>query len=165
MKLNLGSWENPMDGYVNIDILPLDGVDKVCDLNKLPWPFPDESVDYVRAVFIVEHLDKLSKREIVGEIARVMKPGAEAEVVVPCAGQPLALQSLQHAHSFYLDSFEPSYAQPYFDVIERRIGMFASQKRFGGIVRLPFVRPLRLLIRVLARLGAVTTLRFYLRRR
>jgi len=121
MKVNLGSYKYPLPGYVNVDICRWDGVDVVADLNKLPWPFATGSVDEVRAVDILEHLGKLSKVESVGELARIVKPGGIATVRVPCSSHPWAWASLQHAHAFQYNSFERSYAQPWFDVVSAHV--------------------------------------------
>lgn len=108
-KLNLGSYLFPIEGYHNVDILKWKGVDEVVDLNQIPWPWKDGTFDHVRAVDIVEHLGKLTKLEIIGEIARVTRPGGTVLIRVPCENHPWAWSSLQHAHAFQYNSFEPSF--------------------------------------------------------
>lgn len=116
MKLNLGSYQYPLAGFHNVDLLPWDGVDEIVDLNHLPWPWEDGQFEHVRAVDILEHLGKLTKVEIVGELARVTKLGGTVKVRVPCESHPWAWASIQHAHAFQYNSFEESYAQPWFSV-------------------------------------------------
>lgn len=41
-KLNLGCGKDIKAGYVNLDIVKLDGVYVVWDVNKLPLPFKKE---------------------------------------------------------------------------------------------------------------------------
>lgn len=57
IKLNLGCGPHIADGYVNVDIVPLPGVDLVADLDQ-PWPWPDGSVAEILASHLFEHVDK-----------------------------------------------------------------------------------------------------------
>ena len=81
MKLNLGCGKNPKEGFVNIDYKPGEGVDIVYDLNVLPLDFEDNSVDFVLASYIFEHLKEWT--EMVKEIHRILKPGGFLKVRVP----------------------------------------------------------------------------------
>lgn len=148
-KLNLGSYIYPREGYVNVDIEDFPGVDIKHDLNRVPWPFPDDCFDFVRAVDIIEHLGELTKVEIVNEIARITKPAGAVHIRVPNVFHHNALASLQHAHAFFINSFEPSYAQPHFRVI----GVWAI---------LPYRFPYRELIRFMLRRGWIETIEFTL---
>ena len=55
MKLNLGSAERRLDGFLTVDIDPVYKPDFVADLTKV-WPWPDNSVDEVYAKDVFEHL-------------------------------------------------------------------------------------------------------------
>lgn len=57
MRLNLGCGEEILDGYVNCDLLDLPGVDVVHNLMNFPYPFEDESAEYIKAKDLIEHLD------------------------------------------------------------------------------------------------------------
>lgn len=63
-----------------MDIVP--PADVIADLTK-PWPWPESSVDEVRAHDIFEHLP--DKRHTMNELYRVLKPNATAIVEIPCA--------------------------------------------------------------------------------
>ena len=91
-KLNLGCSNvyksEPDVEWINLDIY--DGgdiygkkvkVDVVWDLNNYPWPFEDNSLDYVHAWAIIEHLD--SPIKAMAEIKRILKPTGTALVRVP----------------------------------------------------------------------------------
>lgn len=158
MKLNLGSYLFPLEGYHNVDILAWKGVDEVADLNRLPWPWKDGTFSEVRAYDIIEHLGKLTKVEIMSELARITRPGGLVSIRVPSMYHPSSLQSLQHAHVFYLDSFERNYAQPHFELVSRSVSL-----NYGGR-EIPFRSPLRLPIRLLGRLGMLHTITFELRK-
>ena len=55
-KLNLGSGRNVKKGFVNVDIHKYEGVDKAFDFEKFPYPFKDNTFDYVETVQVMEHL-------------------------------------------------------------------------------------------------------------
>lgn len=57
IKLNLGCGPSTAEGFVNVDIVPLPGVDLVADLDQ-PWPWADDSVSYIVASHLFEHVDK-----------------------------------------------------------------------------------------------------------
>ena len=154
--LNLGSWTRPAVGAWNVDAVAWPGVDEVVDLNKLPWPWKGGQWDEIRAVDILEHLGKLTKTEIVSELARISRIGATLTVRVPAATHIIALQSIQHAHVFYLDSFATDYAQPYFLCRKREVSFLANR------ITLPFVRPWRPIFRFLGRLGLIYCITFHL---
>ena len=158
MRINLGSYIYPLSGYVNVDIERWDGVDVVYDLSKLPWPFDDGVAQHIRAVDILEHLGKLTKVEAVGELARITRKGGTVEIRVPLCTNAISLQSLQHAHAFYIDSFQNSYVQPWFELESRSISFFK------GRLDVPFVTPLHHLMRVLCRLGFGYCITFQLRK-
>lgn len=58
IKLDIGGGDNSQPGYVNIDIRPLKGVDIVHDLQKFPWPLPNESVGFAMCSHLIEHFPK-----------------------------------------------------------------------------------------------------------
>ena len=79
MRLNLGCGQDYQEGYTNVDI------EGECDikhnLNKYPYPFKDESVDFILASHIIEHLDEPIK--FVEECYRILKKEKVLEIVVP----------------------------------------------------------------------------------
>jgi hypothetical protein len=108
VKLNLGCCDRHMEGYLNVDIA--EPADRIVDLNA-PWPWPDSSVDEVRALDIVEHIGDcqhvgnthclhccymtvnpvlrhpLGRIHFINELHRVMKPGAIAILETPDAAR------------------------------------------------------------------------------
>lgn len=56
---------------VNLDLLPLPGVDVVWNLNERPWPFESESFDSIEADNVIEHVDDLIG--FVEECHRILK--------------------------------------------------------------------------------------------
>ena len=85
MKLNMGCGNKKVDGYVNVDLSPACHPDVVCDLEVLPWPWPDNSIEAVRFNHCLEHLGQDSRvfLGIMKELYRVCEDGAEIEINVP----------------------------------------------------------------------------------
>ena len=58
MKLHVGCGTNKLEGWVNIDAVPDCAPDLVHNLS-LPLPYPDLSVDELKAEGVLEHFDKM----------------------------------------------------------------------------------------------------------
>jgi ubiquinone/menaquinone biosynthesis C-methylase UbiE len=91
-----------MPGFVNVDLVPGAGVDEVADLRR-PWPWPDGSIDYIRAWNIIEHLpDKILT---MNEMYRVLVPGGAAEISVRTTDGLGAFQDPMHISFWNRRSF------------------------------------------------------------
>ena len=101
MKLNLGCCDVILADYVNVDRSPRPGV-IVADLN-LPWPWPTNSVEAIRAFDVIEHL--INKIHTMNELWRVLKPGGEVRIVVPTTDGPGAWQDPTHVSFWNRRSF------------------------------------------------------------
>lgn len=95
-KLNLGCGETKKNGYINVDWSPLNNPDIVHDLNTLPYPFEDNSFDYIEIFHVLEHLDK--PFAIMREIHRLLKPNGILHVKVPHFSR--GFTHAEHAHGF-----------------------------------------------------------------
>ena len=108
MKLNLGCGLRHRDGWVNVDSEAACRPDRVVDLEALPWPFPDDSVDEVHMSHVLEHLGARTAvfLGIFRELYRICRPGARIEIKVPHPRhdaflidpthvRPITLQTLQ----------------------------------------------------------------------
>ena len=81
MRLNLGCGSDRLDGFVNVDLVNLHGVDVVHDLDVLPWPFDDDSVEGIVAQDVFEHVaDPVG---FMTESHRVLEPGRDLAIRVP----------------------------------------------------------------------------------
>lgn len=78
-KLNLGCGKDYRQGFVNIDAAK--PCDLIHDLNEFPYPFKDNSVDFILASHILEHLKEPEK--FFGEIWRILKPEGILKIKVP----------------------------------------------------------------------------------
>lgn len=85
MKLNLGCGSDRRPGWVNVDKYPAAEPDQVVDLERLPWPWPDDAAEAVLLRHVLEHLGRDTEvyLGIVKELWRVCRPGATVEIVVP----------------------------------------------------------------------------------
>jgi len=83
MKLNLGCGNDYRQGYVNIDIRPEVNPDMVLDLEQIPYPFDDESVEEILAFDIIEHFPFNKIRSIVNEWYRILKKGGILKIRTP----------------------------------------------------------------------------------
>lgn len=85
MKLNLGCGGTKLDGYTNLDKYKVFEPDVQHDLEKCPWPFKDNSVSYIMAHHIFEHLGETPTKfmKILKEIYRISEPNAILDIRVP----------------------------------------------------------------------------------
>jgi SAM-dependent methyltransferase len=78
-NLYIGGAGSFVDGYVNIDIMALPGVDIVANAEKLP--FPGNLFQRVECDAVLEHVE--NPELVMQEIERVLAPGGYAHIVVP----------------------------------------------------------------------------------
>lgn len=81
MKLNLGSGNDIKEGFINIDIRELPGVDLVSDIRKLPY-LP-ESIDEINAYDVLEHFSFKETVYILKYWISFLKPGGLIIIRVP----------------------------------------------------------------------------------
>lgn len=100
MRLNLGCGKAKIPDWTNVDLVAAVEPDQVVDLEKLPWPWPDDSVDGVRMMHVLEHLGATRDAYlgIIKELYRVCKDGAEVLIAVP-----------HPRHDFFL--FDPTHVR------------------------------------------------------
>lgn len=106
MKLNLGCGSKIMEGYRNFDLYPVNDMVEFLDLNKLPLPFADNSIDEIVLCHVLEHLS-CNPFNFISECRRILKPGGVLNVTLP--GYSYRLEHERGFHtSGYLDClYEP----------------------------------------------------------
>jgi hypothetical protein len=89
-----------MEGFVGMDILPLEGVDIVHNWNDMPWPLPDESVVLAIASHVVEHVNPADGHFLrwMDEVWRIMVPGGEFAIACPHGSSQGMLQDPTHCN-------------------------------------------------------------------
>ena len=106
-KLNLGCGKKIKEGYVNADITPFEGVEKIFDFNVFPYPFSDSEFDEILADNVLEHLDDIPM--IMKELHRIAKSGGVVRIIVPYYNCYGAYNDITHKHYFSHLAFEPFY--------------------------------------------------------
>ncbi len=103
MQINIGSGNTKLDGYKNLDILPLENVDIVCDLNN-GIPLEDNSVEKVYSSHFLEHAKDLVF--IMEEIYRVSKNGSIIEIICPYFKSNGAFKDPTHVNFITENTFD-----------------------------------------------------------
>ncbi|MCZ2157668.1 MAG: methyltransferase domain-containing protein [Bryobacterales bacterium] len=80
-NLYIGGAGTRPDGYVNLDLFPLPGVDVAADAEHLP--FRDGLFQRIECDAVLEHVER--PESILREMSRTLKPGGFLHVVVPFA--------------------------------------------------------------------------------
>lgn len=101
-KLNLGCGTHIKEGWVNLDISPLSGVDVVHDIEKLPLPFPDAHFDEVLCQDVLEHVEYIP---VLRDINRIMKKGGDMTIRVPHFTSKHNFIDPTHKKMFSIDTF------------------------------------------------------------
>jgi len=79
MKLNLGSGNRPLEGYLGVDLAP--GADIICDIRKLEFA-ADRTVEEIIAIHVIEHFYKWEVQGMLAEWRRVLVPGGK--IILEC---------------------------------------------------------------------------------
>ncbi len=102
-RLNLGCGTDVRQGWVNLDVADLPGVDVVHDLAELPLPFADEHFSEVLANDVLEHLDYIP---VVRELHRVVASGGRLHVRSPHFTSAAVWVDPTHRTSFSIETFQ-----------------------------------------------------------
>lgn len=103
-RLVLGCGHDVRDGWVNLDLAPLPGVDVVHDLDQYPWPFADGAFDEVECLDVLEHLRELP--EAMRELHRITVPGARVHIQGPHFTSYTWPTDPTHRRAFAINTFE-----------------------------------------------------------
>ena len=103
MKLNLGCGTRKLDeDWINVDKTLHKNVDIVHDLNVFPYPFGDNSIDFIYMNHVLEHLKE--PYDVVVECHRILKSGGSFEIIVPHKNN-LSAYDVAHPRLFTERSF------------------------------------------------------------
>lgn len=163
--LNLGCGKTKIPGSIGVDATLIeDYVDVVHNLDILPYPFENDSVDEIHMYHVLEHLhDPLKKIE---ETHRILKPCGLLYLRVPHFSSMGAFTDITHIRPFGFtsfdcfvkDSYQSFYTPARFKILHREIKYFGLYPNSGIYEKYihhnycftlakPFVRLLNLLIK------------------
>lgn len=140
MKLNLGCGNRHESGYVNVDVDSRHKPNQVWDLNRFPYPWPDNSVDEVKMRHVLEHVDDVIK--VMNEVWRILRFGTRCYIEVPYVTHFQAIGHPQHKHFFHWGTFgwldvaargkgsQEIYTDRYFHILRNRLVFDGPDKRF-----------------------------------
>ncbi len=79
--LDVGCGIKKAAGSIGIDRNPASAADVLCDLDRFPYPFADNTFDGLQAIHVIEHVsDVLRTME---EFHRLVRPGGRVRVITP----------------------------------------------------------------------------------
>lgn len=84
IRLHIGCGSRLFDGYINVDGEYLTGTPGVVihDITK-PFPLPDNSVDEILSVHVIEHIMRNRVQEMMQEWLRILRPGGFVAIEWP----------------------------------------------------------------------------------
>jgi SAM-dependent methyltransferase len=125
---------------VTVDALDFDAVDVVGDVFEVLARIPDASLDAVHSYHFLEHVSPLGG--LVGELARVLRPGGLLHTVVPHFSNPYFYSDYTHRQAFGLYSFSYLADDPLFrrrvPRYQRDTGLVLEDVRLGFKAPPPF---------------------------
>ena len=96
-KLQIGAGTNSLPGWLNTDIEPREG-QAFLDAMK-PFPIPDNSLNYIYAEQVIEHLPFEGGMVMLRESHRVLAPGGKLRLATPDLRQLVALFDQDHTEA------------------------------------------------------------------
>lgn len=126
-KLNLGCGKKYLKNFTNLDYLPNIKKDISHNLNTIPYPFNDNSFDYIIADNVLEHLDDTVK--VMEELHRIASNNATIEIVVPYFASYAAFNDPTHIRFFTYTTFDyflennpyNFYSKARFQILEKKL--------------------------------------------
>ena len=113
-RLNAGCGRDIKEGWVNLDMAQLPGVDVLADLGlcrTVPLPFEDAAFDEILLNHVIEHIpDALG---LMQELWRIAKPGAMLTARTPYGSSDDAWEDPTHVRPYFLQSWG-YFSQPFY---------------------------------------------------
>lgn len=128
-KLNLGCGNFKKEGYINVDIDERVQPDMIVNLEKIPYPFPDNEFDLIEADHVLEHLE--NPFAVMKEIHRIARNGARVIIRVPHFSRGFThadhKRGFDVTFPFYFDpNFKGGYCGVEFKLERMRLKWFAQ---------------------------------------
>lgn len=103
LNLGCGKCIYTSPNVTNLDLCEYPGINIVWDLSKTPFPFKDESFDYIIANHVLEHIPNWF--ECFKELERILAPGGIIEVWIPPISSDSAFTYRDHINRIGFCSF------------------------------------------------------------
>jgi len=113
-RLNVGCGRNIREGWTNLDMAQLPGVDIVANLEQCaedPLPLDDDSFDEFLLSHVIEHIHQ--PLPLMQDLWRIAKPGARLNIHVPHGANDDAWEDPTHVRPYFLSSFG-YFSQPFY---------------------------------------------------
>jgi ubiquinone/menaquinone biosynthesis C-methylase UbiE len=101
--LDIGCGTHKTAGAIGLDSNPRTDADVIHDLNRVPYPFPDNSFDLIIANQVIEHVDDVLA--VVAELYRIARPGALIRLDTPHYSDIASYTDPTHKHHLTTESF------------------------------------------------------------
>lgn len=112
LRLNLGCGRDIRSGWINVDSVPLPGVDHVVDFDDKPvLPFDDDSVEHSEGSHVIEHLQQ--PLPFMQELWRITCPGGTATFRCPYGSSDDADEDPTHVRRMFVGSWG-YFGQPHY---------------------------------------------------
>ncbi len=102
--LHLGCGRTKHPQALGVDATMDSAADVVWDLDRMPWPLPDNAFDRIYLVNVLEHLDDVIAT--MEEVHRVGRPGCLVTILVPYASSYHLWTDPTHKRGFMARSFQ-----------------------------------------------------------
>ena len=103
-KLNLGCGSDIKKDYTNLDYVKLPGVNVVHDIEKIPYPFKENTFDEIYCKDILEHVSDVPK--VIKELHRILKKDGKIIIQVPHFTSCDNFGDITHKNMFSSCSFD-----------------------------------------------------------
>lgn len=113
-KLQIGTQEHTLPGWLNSDLRPIDERIMFLDARE-PFPFEDRTFDYIFSEHCIEHITYSEGLSALRECYRVLKPGGCVRIATPNLSVIIGLCSsprneMQERYlKWYVDTYTPEF--------------------------------------------------------
>ncbi len=83
MKLIIGANERQVEGYVHHDVLPLKGIDIVCEFYDLPNHVMPETCEEIQMTHFLEHFPTKETQKVLNIVKTMLAPNGTLYIEVP----------------------------------------------------------------------------------
>ncbi len=101
--LDIGCGKHKTPGAVGLDSNPRTGADVIHDLDRVPYPFPDNQFDLIIGNQVIEHVEDVLG--VVAELYRVTRPGGRIRLDTPHFSDIASYTDPTHRHHLTTESF------------------------------------------------------------